>query len=187
MRNYPDIFDELLIIKSQEGNQKALDLLVKRWHPRLIKQAFWTTKDMESAKDIAQECWPAIIKGLRRLKSPEKFKVWANKIAYFKSVDWIRSKQKDRENQKKNSEVTESWEQTRDEGREGKVRLLKRMILQLPEEQQSVLRLFYLEEHSIVEIGEILHIPPGTVKSRLFHAREQLKKKLKRKSHEKEL
>ncbi|MGB5782052.1 MAG: sigma-70 family RNA polymerase sigma factor, partial [Eudoraea sp.] len=54
----------------------------------------------------------------------------------------------------------------------------------LPRDQQVVLRLFYLEEYSLREISEILNKSEGTVKSRLYHAREKLKIILKNRNHE---
>lgn len=54
----------------------------------------------------------------------------------------------------------------------------------LPIEQQEVIKLFYTEEYSLKEIAEILRIKHGTVKSRLFHAREKLKTILKTHNYE---
>jgi len=54
----------------------------------------------------------------------------------------------------------------------------------LPQDQQVVLRLFYLEEYSLKEISEILDKSEGTVKSRLYHAREKLKTILKNRNHD---
>ena len=61
---------------------------------------------------------------------------------------------------------------------------LRVAIARLPPEQQELLRLFYDLGRSIGEIAEILAIPPGTVKSRLFSVRETLKRQLERQSHE---
>ncbi len=52
-------------------------------------------------------------------------------------------------------------------------------IRSLSKNQQIVLRLFYTQEYSLMEISEILDISIGTVKSRLFHSREKLKTILK--------
>jgi RNA polymerase sigma-70 factor (ECF subfamily) len=57
-------------------------------------------------------------------------------------------------------------------------------IKDLPQDQQVVLRLFYLEEYSLKEISEIVNKSAGTVKSRLYHAREKLKTILKNRNHE---
>ena len=52
----------------------------------------------------------------------------------------------------------------------------------LAQEDRALLRLFYLEELSVAETAEALHIPMGTVKSRLFHARQRLRRALERRS-----
>ena len=54
-----------------------------------------------------------------------------------------------------------------------------RAIKSLPENHQMVLNLFYVEDYSLTQIGDILDISIGTAKSRLFHAREKLKRLIK--------
>jgi RNA polymerase sigma-70 factor (ECF subfamily) len=75
----------------------------------------------------------------------------------------------------------------KDEARnsERQLELIKTAIKQLSADHRLILRLFYLEEHSLLEIGSILELSVGTVKSRLFHAREKLKSLLKLSSYEK--
>ena len=62
---------------------------------------------------------------------------------------------------------------------------LLKAIKKLPEQQQIVIRLFYVEDYTLKEISEILNISIGTAKSRLFHAREKLKLILKNRNYEK--
>ena len=50
----------------------------------------------------------------------------------------------------------------------------------LPEQQQMVIKLFYVENYSLKQIGKLLNISVGTAKSRLFHARENLKLNIKK-------
>ena len=61
---------------------------------------------------------------------------------------------------------------------------LKKKLLQaiqdLPEQQKMVIKLFYLEEYTLKEISKTLKMSLGTVKSRLFYAREKLKKNIKK-------
>lgn len=135
-----------------------------------------------AAKDITQEAWASVIKGLSNLKNPARFPVWLHQIVHRKSVDWIRKMQKERGLD--HHEVEESLH-SETEGINDKSKLLMKHLQNLPEEQIAILTLFYLKEHSILEIGEILSIPSGTVKSRLFNAREHLKKKLKNIDYEK--
>lgn len=183
MRNPKDIIDEYLVLKCQNGDKKAFIKLVKRWHPRIIRQATWHTGNPDIAPDIAQECWNDILNGLHKLKNSKAFKVWIHRIIHRRSVDWIRQKQKDRENIQNVAQQADALS-THDDHQE-KLLLLQNAMKQMSEEQQTILRLFYVENHNINEIGIILSIPKGTVKSRLFHAREGLKKRIKLKYHEK--
>jgi RNA polymerase sigma-70 factor (ECF subfamily) len=95
---------------------------------------------------------------------------------YHKSVDWIRKAQKNRTLNE--DDVKESLYGHHDVNNE-EISQMMIHLNQLPIDQKMVLTLFYLQQHSVVEIAEILSIPMGTVKSRLFNARETLKKKLK--------
>lgn len=141
-----------------------------------MSQAYWHCKNRLAAKDIAQETWSSVVKGITSIKDPARFSVWIHRIVYHKSVDWIRKAQKNRSFNE--DDVKESlYDQS--EGSNEEISQVMIHLNQLPTDQKMVLTLFYLQQHSVVEIAEILSIPMGTVKSRLFNARETLKKKLK--------
>jgi len=141
-----------------------------------MSQAYWHCKNRLAAKDIAQETWSSVVKGIASIKDPARFSVWINRIVYHKSVDWIRKAQKNRTLNE--DDVKESLYGHHDVNNE-EISQMMIHLNQLPIDQKMVLTLFYLQQHSVVEIAEILSIPMGTVKSRLFNARETLKKKLK--------
>ena len=176
MTNKNKIVDSWLVLRSRDGDNKALGLLVKRWHKKLCKQAYWYTKDMNGAKDIVQDCWPKIIKKIHTLKEPRNFGSWALSIVTRKSLDRLRKNKREEKHNtqfyKDNSEINEqvSYRES-----DNLIHILRASIKELPEASQLVLNLFYLEELSIKEISEILELPLGTIKSRLFNAREKLK------------
>lgn len=178
--NKDKIFDELLILKCHEGDTKAFRLLIKRWNKKLIYFACKFTHDVESAQDVVQNSWIAIHKGLHKLQDPSKFTTWAFRITYNKSMDALRSSRNKNEvalnDQADFEEVKEeddSWNTISD--------LLKK----LPEQHKLILTLFYLEQQSVKQIASVLKLPEGTVKSRIFYARELLKRKYKEVNHEK--
>lgn len=179
------IFDEWLILQYQSGNKKSINILAKRWYTKILRKAYWHTKDMEISKDIAQEAWIAIIKGINKIKEPAKFGSWVSQIVYAKSVDWIRSQQKERHNQEVRLEVQEGFGTDKSEAEETLIQGLRQHIKALPDKQRIVLSMFYLDNHSLQEISEVLKISKGTIKSRLFHAREKLKQILKLNYYEK--
>ena len=174
--------DAALIILYQSGKKEVLAILVKRWHLHFCKYAYWYCKDAQIAKDIAQESWLVIYKKLYDLKEPEKFKSWAISIVNHKAIDWIRKKNREQNklhklyNETPKVEIIDKVEQYSSSVHQK----MKIEIANLPQHQQVVLRLFYMEEYSLKQISGLLKISIGTAKSRLFHAREGLKKKMKK-------
>ncbi len=185
------IFDGLLVLQYREGSKKALSLLVKRWHTKLCKHAYYYVKDTDVAKDIVQDSWRAILKDLATLKDVNSFGNWALIIVNRKAIDYLRSKQKTDErlhqyyeNKKMNYDTTKTTHINTDDHNlvtDDRTEIIMNGIKKLPDNQRIILRLFYLEEYSILEICKILEISKGTVKSRLFYAREKLKSILKQK------
>lgn len=178
MKGTEDIFTEWLVIGCQQGDRKSFELLVKQWQPKVLRQAYGHTKDNKATKDISQETWMSVVKGLHTLKDPARFPIWLHQIVFRKSADWIRNKQRER---LVNTEDVKVSLYTDDDGHLEKLKQVMTGLQELQPDQKIILSLFYLEERSLSEIGEILSIPVGTVKSRLFNAREQLKKTLKEK------
>lgn len=166
--------DGHLILDYQSGNKMALAALVKRWHKKFCTKAFYIVKDADEAKDVAQDSWRIIIDKLETIKEPQSFSGWAMRIVHTKSVDVLRKRQKELKGNK--SLKFDSVEE--DEPYDEKTTLKKNLynaILELPTNQQQIIKLFYTEELSLNEISKLLNIKAGTVKSRLFHAREKLK------------
>lgn len=190
MNEAEKIFDGLLVLQYQQGNKKALSFLVKRWHAKLCRQAYWYINDADKAKDIAQDSWTVILKNIDTLKNKNSFGSWALMIVNRKSIDWLR---KEKKISKKLHQYYENSKTDYDGIVDNKVhdmnnRLTKvviNAIEELPENQQIVLRLFYVEEYAIQEISDILEVSKGTIKSRLFYAREKLKSIIKTRKNEK--
>jgi RNA polymerase sigma-70 factor (ECF subfamily) len=183
MQKPNNIEDSWLIIQYQNGHKKAMTLLVKRWHAKFCNQAYYYVKDAAIAKDIAQESWQQIIAKFSEIKESEKFGSWGLTIVRRKSIDWLRKEKRDFEKLKiyfeeerqdfepalKNTEIIEK---------------LRKTIESLSLQQQIIIRVFYTEGYSLQEIAEQLNLSKGTVKSRLFYAREKLKLKLKYRNYE---
>lgn len=176
------VFDSFLVLQYRSGNKKALELLVKRYHPKLCRHAYGYVKDMDSSKDIAQDSWSTIIAKMNGLRDPNSFGSWAMRIVTRKSLDFLNRNSRTRETLKQYE--SNSALNGIDEDRAHEIAMLKKAIGALAHDHRVVLRLFYTEEYSLREIAEILEISVGTVKSRLFHAREKLKKILKTENHE---
>ena len=170
--------DTELIKAYRSGDTNALALLVKRWHVEFCRKAYWIVKDADLSKDIAQDAWQTIIYKINELQDIDRFSNWAFRIVYSKSLDALRRLSKERVHLKNYSKVQDITEELYDEKTTLKKALFK-AIKALPEQQQLVVKLFYIEDYSLKEISKTLQISVGTAKSRLFHAREKLKLTLK--------
>ncbi len=170
--NKSQALDELLILRCKDGDRRAFAVLVKRWQPKIIRHAYRMTGETAVAKDVAQETWIAVVKGLPNLRDVAAFKGWIYRIASNKCITWVRGQQK----QRRTIEGIEI-ESEGSEYEDDKLGILKLELKKLPLNQQTILSLFYLENQSMRDISETLDIPIGTVKSRLYHSREHLKKR----------
>lgn len=178
-RTSEHIFTELLIIRCQDNDQDAQGLLWKRWQPKVLKWAYDFIKDQDLAYEIAQESWIAIFKGIKSLKNVSLFRFWAYRIVQRRAADWIRKEQRQRVAYEVSKNESDRFENIAEDDKVDPVELMLRTINTLPEDHQQMLRMFYLEKTPVKVMAKLLDKPEGTIKSRLFHAREQLKKKLK--------
>lgn len=166
--------DRILIGQYQDGNNSVLPILVKRYHKMFCEKAYWITKDKEIAKDVAQECWIIIMNKLHTLENLDSFKSWAFRIIYTKAIDAVKHRKRESESVESSRIIESVTQSSEDASNHIHISILK-AIRELPKQKQDIIRLFYADEYSIIEISAFLKIPIGTVKSRLFKAREKLK------------
>jgi len=167
-----------LVREAQQGNEKALSVLVKRWHSKLCFHANWYLNDVEASKDIAQDAWRVALTKLKTLKDPNKFGAWILTIARRKALDELKKRSKKQKVETNDSQI-ENIAAIDPMKTSDAVDVLRVAIRRLSKEKQHILHLFYTEKFNVRSISEILDIPVGTVKSRLFNARQELKLTLK--------
>lgn len=168
------IFDELLVLEAQGGDRNSWSLLVQRWHHRLLRQAYRHVGDRAVAQDITQEVWQVIVQDIAKLRDPSRFGFWALSIVSRRSFSWIKKQRKHRSTQMEvadESKVVSELEE--DEG--SYLPYIREGLQQLSVDQRLVVEMYYLENLSVSDISKILGVPQGTVKSRLYHAREHLR------------
>ncbi len=89
-RTARQVEDELLVLARQNGEASAIDQLVVRWQQSILSHAWRLTGDVEAAREVAQESWLAILKGIRTLHDPASFRPSAYRIISRRCADWIR-------------------------------------------------------------------------------------------------
>jgi RNA polymerase sigma-70 factor (ECF subfamily) len=181
-RTPEDIQDELLVLQCQEGDSDAIKTLIVRWQPRFGRLAWRLTADREAARDVVQDTWLAIVRGLRRLDDPARFRSWAYRIVSNRCADWTRRRAVRRSvaNNLRNAAASACGDPSNDPDAADEVAGIRDALAKLPDEQRAILSLHYLDGMGIAEIARALDVPEGTVKSRLYHARNRLKQTLER-------
>lgn len=172
--NKEDLKAKLLAVRCQLGEPAAFDELVALLHLRLWAYLQRLLGDRGVAEDALQETWLRVVRGLPQLRQQEKLVSWTFGIAHHVAVDSLRRRRKEVElDEPEVQQIAAADGDNEDELRQRWAEL-EQSLLELPFVLREVLTLFYLEELSLQKIAEIVQVPVGTVKSRLFRARRIL-------------
>ncbi|MCF6220562.1 MAG: RNA polymerase sigma factor [Robiginitomaculum sp.] len=175
-RNLPRIFDEYLVASARAGDVAAFAQLAENWQKRLLAHAYRLTGDTELARDVVQDGWADIVRGLPSLKEPSVFPAWAYRIITRRAADAIGRIQRKRRTESAYAAEPEAQDKSAHKMEMGADSdPLHQAIEALPPKQRAAIALYYLEEFSITEISVVLSVPAGTVKTRLMHARKKLR------------
>ncbi len=153
------------------GDKAAFALLYKRWRPRLYRLAWRMTRNAEDAEDVMQDAAMTIAKNIHKLNDPRRFSAWAYTIVRRRSADHIKKAIHHRDIQDR----AETASTLQSEDRIEDYLSLRTTLATLPEADRVILMFFYVDGLNGKEIANALGIPLGTVKSRLFTARQKLK------------
>jgi RNA polymerase sigma-70 factor (ECF subfamily) len=157
------------------------DDLVHEFETRLVESsrlafrvAFSVLRQREDAEDVAQEAFAKAYRSFRQLRDRERFRAWLVRMTWRLALDRVRA-DKRRLVREQNVDVTPPPTTADALIARERAEQLWRAIDALPEKLRLVVVLASIEGHDIREVATLLDVPDGTVKSRLFLARKQLK------------
>ncbi len=181
--------EELLVQQALKGDRKAFEKLVNKHQKTVFYVIFKIVKEPEEAKDLMQETFLKAYSSLSTYKSQYRFTTWLYRIAINNAIDYLRKKkiatlsldQKIETKYGKLSFEPKDWTYNPEIELVAKKRRfsIDKAIEDLPKKYREVIFYRHKKEKSYQEIAQILEIPVGTVKARIFRGRELLKKKLK--------
>lgn len=175
MPNSHDLHDVESVARCLSGDGGAFRHIVQRYHVPVYNAVFAILGEPEEAKDAAQT---AFVKAWERLETYDpsrRFFSWLYKIALNEALNRRRAV-RPLQPIEMVQEVPGISEASHHEEISDR---LRDSIADLPEEQKSVVLLHYFEEMSYREIGQALELPEATVKSRLYEARQKLRRVLR--------
>lgn len=168
--------DELLVVRCQLGERQAFDELIERWHGPLAKYVRRMAGNDQTAQDIVQDTWLRVLRGIHRLRDGSKLCAWLFGIARRALMDRLRENYA--EPDVSDVDVASLADEPEVPASDVDLAAMERELAELPVTEREVLTLFYLQELSLAEVAEVLVVPVGTVKSRLFRARNMLRRQL---------
>lgn len=178
-----------LVIDARNGDQKAYEQLLNRYKNGIFNMIYQMVKNHDETEDLVQETFIKAFNSLNSYNEQYAFSTWLYKIAFNNCIDSLRKRKlktmsidtpiklNESEVQMEIKDNSETPEQNYIYNE--KKEQIQNSIDELPEKYRKTILLRHKEEKSYEEISEILNIPIGTVKARIFRAREMLKKKLK--------
>ena len=171
--------DELLVVRCQLGERSAFEELTERWHLPLWKYVRRVAGDDDAASDAIQDVWIRVLRGIVRLRDGSKLRPWLFGIARHVLMDRLRERYASPP--PADIDLSDMGGDTIPDLLEEDMTALEDELARLPETEREVLTLFYLQELSLSEVADVLRVPVGTVKSRLFRARHMLRRGLDQK------
>lgn len=175
--------DSILVYRCLQGEQKSFRQLYRR-HQQRVRSTLYQLCGASFLDDLVQEVFLRAWKGLPKLRQTSHFSTWLYRISWNVACDQRQQFAKVRcEQSLYNQQILDNAakvEQTALELMHLHYQdLVQRGLRELSFEHRAVLVMHDLEEIPQKEVAEILGIPVGTVKSRLFHARDNLRQFLK--------
>jgi len=181
--------DQALVERVQKGDKQAFDVLVLKYQNKIIQLIYRYVHDPEEAQDVAQEAFIKAYKALGRFRGDSAFYTWLYRIAINTAKNYLVASSRRPPKSDIDAQDAEQYE--------GAVGLKEyatpeRMLLrdeiqgsiakaidELPDELRTAITLRELEGLSYEEIAQTMNCPIGTVRSRIFRARDAIDTRLK--------
>ena len=174
--------DQILIDRCLAGDGRAFDELINRYKKQVFALIFRLVHNQTDAEDIAQETFIKAYKSFASYDPSYPFLTWLFKIAHNSAIDFLRSQKPESLSihDEENPLDIEDNQSTLEEKIEAasQQELIEKVLGTLPPLYREILVLRHQQELSYEEIAGALAIPVGTVKIRLFRARDIMKQKL---------
>ena len=182
--------DRELVERAQRGDKRAFELLVEKYHRRLARLLGRLVRDPGEVEDVVQEAFIKAYRALPSFRGDSAFYTWLYRIGINTAKNYLvaqgRRTPTSTEVEAGEAEGHEGGELLRDINTPESLLLSKEIattvnatIDALPEELRSAIQLRELEGMSYEEIAKIMDCPIGTVRSRIFRAREAIAERLK--------
>ena len=191
IKELPD--DTVLAFKAAKGDEASFEILVRKYERFVSTCVYQVVGNSEDTMDVSQEVFLKVYRSLSTFKGDSSFSSWLFRVAKNCAYDFVRKKKlpsvsiDSTENEEGSApEIPDTDIKSRPEDlalRNERHELLWKAMKQLSDEHREVITLRDINGYTYERIAEMLELEPGTVKSRLFRARESLRKLLSKENY----
>ena len=181
--------DQRLVERVQQGDKRAFDLLVLKYQHKIVKLVMRYVRDPAEAQDVSQEAFLKAYRALPRFRGDSAFYTWLYRIAINTAKNYLVSMSRrpldydlDLQapaqyaiNARLRDDASPDRIIHRDELREA----VEDVVAELPEELRTAISLREIDGLSYEEIAQAMDCPVGTVRSRIFRARDAIDKRIR--------
>ncbi len=181
--------DQLLVERVQKGDKKAFDVLVLKYQHKIISLVSRYVSDPSEAMDVAQEAFIKAYRALKRFRGDSAFYTWLYRIAINTAKNHLVAQSRrppqsdvdavDAEQYQIDSRLKDRGSPEHELLREEIEQTIHDAIADLPEDLRMAISLREMEGMSYEEIATTMECPIGTVRSRIFRAREAIDERLR--------
>ena len=181
--------DQLLVERVQKGDKAAFDLLIQKYQHRIVSLVTRYVGDPAEALDVAQEAFIKAYRALPRFRGDSAFYTWLYRIAINTAKNWLVARNRrppasdidavDAEQYDMDSRLKDRGTPENELLREEIEKTVFAAIADLPEDLRTAIMLREMEGMSYEEIATTMECPIGTVRSRIFRAREAIDEQLR--------
>jgi RNA polymerase sigma-70 factor (ECF subfamily) len=182
--------DQALVERVQAGDKQAFGLLVSKYQRKLTRLVLRLVRDTAEAEDVVQEAFIKAYRALPAFRGESAFYTWLYRIGVNTAKNWLiaqgRRAPTSTEVDSEEAETYEDGDLLRDVDTPERLLMSKQIaetvnaaMTMLPEELRTAITLREIDGLSYEEIAEVMDCPIGTVRSRIFRAREAIAQKLR--------
>ncbi len=183
LENIKSLTDGELIQTAIRGREDGFEELVRRYQRPIIGYIYRMLNNYDASLDVTQEVFIKVYNSLERYSSEYKFSTWLYRIAHNAAIDYMRRNSVNQQSiETENADGTyqlqiESPQPNPEQERERSEwrREIETVVKCLPQVYRELILLRHAQDLSYDEIAEITNLPLGTVKNRLFRAREMMR------------
>ena len=177
--------DDALVARCQAGEAAAFDAIVVKHSPRISGQIYNMTSNHDDTNDLIQDVWMKVYRSVSGFRGKCQFSTWLHSVAANTTINFINKRGRRKTmslddvdngiaNDKEFTELIAQSTPARDSDLGEMQRKINEAMMKLSPDHRAVVTMFDIQGMAHAEIGAILKISEGTVRSRLFYAHKQL-------------